>query len=315
MKVTLKRFTKIGFPTGLVIVGLFFIFHSCQSLTSGLDIVVRNGQIIDGTGTPGFRADLGIKDGKIVEIGNMEGRKSKRMIDAEGMVVAPGFIDMHTHAERKILEIPSVENYIRQGVTAVVGGNCGGSPYPIGEFLQKVEATGIALNLALLAGHNAVRQKVMGTENRESTPEELAEMKKLVETAMQEGAVGMSTGLKYIPGAYAKTDEVIALAEVVAGYDGFYATHMREEGLGLIEAVQEALEIGRKAKIPIQISHHKAVGKSMWGSSVKTLQLVDDALREGLEVTLDQYPYTATSTGLTVVFPAWALEGGEDKIK
>ncbi|MCI0693030.1 D-aminoacylase [candidate division KSB1 bacterium] len=315
MKVTSKHFTKISSPAGLVIAGLFLIFNSCQSLTSKLDIVIRNGQIIDGTGTPGFRADLGIKDGKIVEIGNLRERKSKRIVNAEGMVVAPGFIDMHTHAERKIVEIPSVENYIRQGVTTVVGGNCGGSPYPIGEFLQKVERTGMGLNLALLVGHNTVRRKVMGTENRESTPEELAAMKKLVEAAMQEGAVGMSTGLKYIPGAYAKTDEVVALAEVVAGFGGFYATHMREEGIGLIAAVQEAIEIGRKANIPVQISHHKAVGKSMWGSSVKTLQLVDDALSEGLEVTLDQYPYTATSTGLTVVFPAWALEGGDEKIK
>ncbi|MFQ5825015.1 MAG: amidohydrolase family protein [bacterium] len=314
MKLTLKRFAVMLLPVVLVIIGLFLVINSCQIFTPGLDIVIRNGQIIDGTGNPWYRADLGIKDGKIAEIGNLEARQSKRIIDAEGMVVVPGFIDMHTHAERKILEIPAVENYIRQGVTTVVGGNCGGSPFPIGEFLKKVAANSISLNLALLVGHNTIRKEVMGTENREPTFEELEKMKKLVERSMQDGAVGLSTGLKYIPGAYAKTDEVIALSEVVASFGGFYATHMRAEGLGLIEAVQEAIEIGRKAKIPIQISHHKAMGKNMWNSSIKTLQLVDEAVGAGIDITLDQYPYTATSTGLTVVFPTWALEGGKKKI-
>lgn len=315
MNLTLKRLTTMLLSGVVIIIGLFFVINSCQIFTPGLDIVIKNGQIIDGTGNPGYRADLGIKDGKIVEIGNLEDMKSKRIIDATGMIVAPGFIDIHTHTERKILKIPSVENYIRQGVTTVVGGNCGGSPYPIGEFLKKVEDTGISLNLALLVGHNTIRKEVLGTENREPTSEELEAMKKLVERAMQEGAVGLSTGLKYVPGAYAKTDEVVALAKVVARYGGFYATHMRDEGLGLIESVKEAIEIGRRAKIPVQISHHKAVGKTMWGSSVKTLQLVDEAISEGLDITLDQYPYTATSTRLTVVFPAWALEGGTEKIK
>ncbi|MFQ5434460.1 MAG: amidohydrolase family protein, partial [Anaerolineae bacterium] len=224
------------------------------------------------------------------------------------------FIDMHTHAERKILEIPSVENYIRQGVTTIVGGNCGGSPFPIGAFLQAVEDTGCALNLALLVGHNTIRKEVMATENRQPTAEELQKMINLTEQAMQEGAVGLSTGLKYVPGAYAKTDEVIALAKVVAENGGFYASHMREEGRGLIEAVKETIDIGRQAGLPVQISHHKAVGKSTWGQSVQTLQLVDDAVAEGLEVTLDQYPYPATSTRLTVVFPAWSLAGGKEKI-
>lgn len=310
-----KNIVPIYFTLVIITLGILLTIFSCDVFVPGFDIIILNGQIIDGTGNPRYRADLGIKRGKIVEIGNLETKKSKKIINAKGLIVVPGFIDIHTHAEGKILEIPSVENYIRQGVTTVVGGNCGGSPYPIGEFLKKVEDTDIALNLALLVGHNTIRQKVMGIENREPTAEELDEMKKMVAQAMQEGAVGLSTGLKYVPGVYAKTGEVVELAKVAASYGGFYATHMRDEGLGLIESVQEAIEIGRKAKIPVQISHHKVVGKTMWGSSVKTLQLVDEAVNSGLDVSLDQYPYTATSTGLTVVFPAWALEGGQEKIR
>ena len=301
---------SITIPLGLIV-----IFNSCQLFDTGFDVVIKNGQIIDGTGSVSFRADLAIKNGRIVRIGKLENLKSKKIIDAENLVVAPGFIDLHTHAERKILALPAVENYIRQGVTTIVGGNCGGSPYPIGDFLGKVEETGISLNLSLLVGHNTVRREVMGRENRLATPEELQQMQKLVEEALQDGAIGMSTGLKYIPGAYSNTAEVVALAEVVAKHGGFYATHMREEGIGLLEAVEEAINIGRAAGLPVHISHHKAVGKSMWGSSVKTLAMIDRANEQGLDVTADQYPYTATSTGLTIVFPAWSLEGGDEKIK
>jgi len=308
----LKRKSRFLFLL-LIFPGLFFMSISCQE--SELDFVIKNGSVIDGTGSPAFQADLGIKDGRISEIGDLETRAAARIIDARGLTVAPGFIDLHTHAERKILQLPSVENYIRQGVTTIVGGNCGGSPYPIGDFLQKVEATDIALNLTLLVGHNTVRREVMGRENRYATAEKLQEMQGLVEQAMQDGAFGMSTGLKYIPGAYSNTEEVVALSKVVGKYGGFYATHMREEGIGLLDAVEEALNIGRQAGLPVHISHHKAVGKSMWGNSVKTLKMVDEAVGEGMDVTVDQYPYTATSTGLTVLFPAWSLEGGEEKIK
>ena len=315
MRSRITRGKQVGFVTTLTVLCCLLTMDSCDFSAASFDIVITNGRIIDGTGNPWYHADVGIKNEKIDEIGWLENRKADRIIDAEGMVVVPGFIDMHTHVERRILEFPAVENYIRQGVTTVVGGNCGGSPLPIGDFAKKVEKTGISLNIALLVGHNTIRKDVMGTENREPTPDELERMKQRVQQAMEEGAVGMSTGLKYIPGAYSRTEEVVVLAGVVANYRGFYATHMREEGLGLIEAVEEAIEIGREARIPVQISHHKAVGKSMWGGSVKTLQLIDEAVEEGLDVTLDQYPYTATSTGLTVVFPAWSLEGGKEKIK
>ncbi|MCH8873336.1 D-aminoacylase [candidate division KSB1 bacterium] len=309
----LKKKSRFLFLLLIIFPGLFYMSVSCQE--SEFDVIIRNGSVIDGTGGPALQADLGIKGGRISEIGNLETRTATRIIDAGGLTVAPGFIDLHTHAERKILEFPSVENYIRQGVTTIVGGNCGGSPYPIGDFLEKVEETGIALNLTLLVGHNTVRREVMGRENRYATAEELQEMQSLVQKAMQDGAFGMSTGLKYIPGAYSNTEEVVALSKVVSKHGGFYATHMREEGIGLLDAVEEALNIGRQAGLPVHISHHKAVGKSMWGSSVKTLKMVDEAVEDGMDVTVDQYPYTATSTGLTVLFPAWSLEGGEEKIK
>ena len=180
---------------------------------------------------------------------------------------------------------------------------------------SKTESKGIGPNLALLIGHNTIRQQVMGTENRIASNQELKEMQKLVQFSMDDGAFGMSTGLKYIPGAYSNTEEVVKLASIVAKNGGFYATHMREEGIGLIKATEEAINIGREAKLPVQISHHKAVGKSMWGQSINTLDMIDKARAEGINVTADQYPYTATSTGLTVVFPAWSLSGGTTKLK
>lgn len=186
----LKRKSRFLFLLLIIFPGLFYMSVSCQE--SEFDVIIRNGSVIDGTGGPALQADLGIKGGRISEIGNLETRTATRIIDAGGLTVAPGFIDLHTHAERKILEFPSVENYIRQGVTTIVGGNCGGSPYPIGDFLEKVEETGIALNLTLLVGHNTVRREVMGRENRYATAEELQEMQSLVQKAMQDGAFGMS---------------------------------------------------------------------------------------------------------------------------
>ncbi len=275
------------------------------------DVLIVNGRIIDGTGSDAVRTDLAIRDGKIIDIGSFDAdQKTRRTIDAEGLIVAPGFIDIHTHAERKLLRYPAAENYLTQGVTTVVGGNCGGSPLSLRKYIRKVDSTGIAINLALLAGHNTIRRKVMGSENRKPTAEELVQMKKLVKQAMADGAFGLSTGLKYIPGAYAATEEVVALAQVVAESGGIYATHIRDEGLGLIGAVQEALIIGDQANIPVEISHLKAMGKSMWGSSEKVLAMIDSARAAGLDITFDQYPYTATGTGLGALFPAWSLAGG-----
>lgn len=292
---------------------LVFFMISCAAPT--YDIIINNGEIADGSGGDLINANLYIKNGKIILVGDQPNATAFEIIDATGLVVSPGFIDMHTHTERKSLDFPAVENYLQQGVTTMVGGNCGSSPFPIGDFFAKTDSTGIGPNLALLVGHNTIRREVMGTENRLATETEIKEMQTLVQSAMEDGAWGMSTGLKYIPGAYSNLDEVVALASVVSENDGFYATHMREEGIGLLESVKEAIDIGKQANLPVQISHHKAVGKSMWGQSIKTLDMVDNARKEGLEISLDQYPYTATSTTLKVVFPAWSLAGGHEKLK
>lgn len=291
----------------LILLGFLLITGCSESY----DVVIKNGLVVDGAGNDTVRTDLAIRNGKIVATGKFDtGQRVGRIIDAQGLIVAPGFIDIHTHAERKLPLCPAAENYITQGVTTVIGGNCGGSPLPMGKYIRKVDSTGLAINLGLLVGHNTIRRKVMGSANRSPTPAELVKMKELVKQAMADGAFGLSTGLKYVPGAFSKTDEVVALAKMVAESGGIYATHMRDEGLGLIGAVREALIIGDKANIPVEISHLKAMGKSMWGSSKKVLAMIDSARAAGLDVTFDQYPYTATSTGLGVLFPAWSLAGG-----
>lgn len=296
-----------------LITSISILFSTC--IIPSYDIIIENGMIADGSGESLYESNIYIKNGKIIDIGNKKNATGLKIIDASGLIISPGFIDMHTHSERRSLDFPSINNYLQQGVTTMVGGNCGGSPFPIGKFIEKTEKIGIGPNLALLIGHNTVRKEIMGRENRIASPNEIKAMQNLIQNAMDDGAFGLSTGLKYIPGAYSNTEEVIALASTVSKNNGFYATHMREEGIGLLESVEEAINIGRKAKLPVQISHHKAVGKTMWGESIKTLALIDEARAEGIKVTADQYPYTATSTGLTVVFPAWSLAGGTEKLK
>jgi N-acyl-D-aspartate/D-glutamate deacylase len=279
-------------------------------------IIIQNGSIVDGLGNKPFRADIGIRRGKIKEIGSLAGKKASLTIDAAGLMVCPGFIDIHTHADRGILKHPDGHNYIRQGVTTVLGGNCGDSQFPIGNFLKKVKKKKIALNFCTLVGHNTIRSNVMGNADREPKKKEMEEMRTMVEEAMQEGAHGLSTGLKYMPGAFARTGEVIELAKIVGEYDGFYATHMREEGIDILESLQEAIAVGKSANIPVQISHHKITSVEKWGGSTATLALIDEARKTGVDVMLDQYPYPATSTGLTVLFPPWSLAGNrKERIK
>ncbi|NVM03644.1 MAG: D-aminoacylase [Candidatus Helarchaeota archaeon] len=258
---------------------------------------------------------MGIKGDKIAEIGKIPKGRGKKIIDASKKVVSPGFIDIHTHSDRRILEDPTAQNYITQGVTTVIGGNCGGSKLKLRDFFKEIESKKIALNFGTLVGHNTIRKKVMGNHNREPTIEELEEMKRIIEQEMKAGALGLSTGLKYIPGAYSKTREVIELAKVAGKYGGFYASHIREEGLGLIDAVKEAIEIGEKANIAVQLSHHKVVSVDRWGDSKITLELIENAREVGIDVKVDQYPYPATSTGLSVLFPYWSLEGSKEEIK
>jgi len=279
------------------------------------DIVIRNGRIVDGGGNAWFWGDVGIRGGRIVRIGRLEEATAQRIIDAAGRVVAPGFVDVHMHVEGGIEERPAADNLVADGVTSIVTGNCGGSEVKLGEWFGQLKQTGLGVNLASLIGHNAVRRHVMGTENRAPTAEELARMEALVAQAMEEGAVGLSTGLIYVPGTYAETDEIVALARVAARYGGLYATHMRNEGDKVIAAVEEAIRIGREARLPVEISHMKVTNKLFWGASAQMLEQVEQARAQGLDVTMDQYPYTASSTRLDILLPSWALAGGREELR
>jgi len=280
------------------------------------DVVIANGTIVDGTGAPRFRGDLAIRGDRVVRLerGSIPASLAKRVIDAKGLIVAPGFIDLHAHLD-PLPEMPDAQSAAMQGVTLALGGPDGGGPYPFGRYLDSLDHKPLGINVAFLAGHNTIRRAVMGTENRAPTPAELARMQAMVGESMHEGAFGMSTGLRYIPGYYSNTDEVVALSKVAADSGGIYTSHLREEGLGLLDGVAEALEIGRRAHIPIILTHHKAIGRQMWGKSVVTLHMVDSARLAGTDVMIDQYPYTASSTSLDVLVPPWALAGGTAKLR
>ena len=280
------------------------------------DIVIQGGTIYDGAGNAPFSADIGIREGHITGIGKDLGKRGAIIINAENLVVAPGFIDIHTHCDEQVLGkgMNSLENYLTQGVTTVVTGNCGGGTYQVDKFFSRLDSIGIGTNLVHLAGHNTIRRKVMGMDDRKPSPEELEEMKKLVSAAMEEGAAGISTGLFYTPGAYSSADEVIELARIAKKYDGFYATHMRDESnysVGLKESVKEALTVGEQSGIRVQISHIKALGKPVWGMSGEITSLIEEAQRRGITVFADQYPYNASNTGLSAaVMSSWVVAGG-----
>jgi len=278
------------------------------------DLVITNARVVDGSGNPWFRADVAVKDGRIARVGRVDPSEAARVLDAAGRVVAPGFIDAHAHVEN-IHNHPAAENFIRMGVTTLVTGNCGGSAVDVAQFLGRARETPLAVNVATLVGHNSVRRAVFGEQNRPPTAAELEGMKAIVERAMRDGAVGLSTGLIYVPGVYAKTEEVLELARVAARHGGVYATHMRDEGLRVHEAIRESIEIGEKAGLPVEISHFKISARKLWGRSETTLDLVREARRRGLPVTVDQYAYTASSTSLDSRLPGWVLEGGREEGK
>ena len=282
-----------------------------QATPERFDIVLTGGTVIDGTGSAGYRADLAIRGGVIAEISRspIAPDRALRVIDVSGHVVAPGFIDLHAHLD-PLLRLPGAESALRQGVTTAVGGPDGGSPLPLGPYLDSAAALGVGVNVAHLVGHNAVRRDVMGMAARAPTPTELDSMRSIVARAMGEGAFGLSTGLIYLPGAYSETQEVIELARVAADSGGYYTSHMRDEGLRLIEGVAEAIEIGAQARIPVVLTHHKVVGAPMWGASERTLRMVDSARARGIDVMIDQYPYPATYTGIGILLPAWAMADG-----
>ncbi len=273
------------------------------------DLVIRGGRVVDGSGRPAVVTDIGIRGDRVATIGTIAG-KGRTEIDAAGLVVAPGFIDVHTHAE-DITELPVGENFIRMGVTTIVTGNCGGSKLDVGAFFADITRTGVALNVATLVGHNTVRGQVMGGSfARPPTVEELAKMCELVDRGMKDGAVGLSTGLIYLPGTFAKTDEIVALAKVASAHGGVYASHMRYENTRIREALDELTTIAREAKIPAEVSHLKLSGPSAWGRTDEIAAYLDGARAGGLTITHDQYAYTASSTSIGSLIAAEFREGG-----
>ena len=301
-----------------------------------LDVTVRGGTIVDGSGSEPFVADIGIKGGKIISIGNIDA-PSRFEINARGLIVSPGFIDIHSHSDFVLPANPWSEGKVMQGVTTEVVGNCGMSAAPVnperleqlkkyvaflceeglqwnwvgfGEYLDQLQESGTAVNVAALVGHNTIRAAVMGFEERQASSRELDEMKALVSRCIEEGAFGLSSGLIYVPGIYAATVELVELCKVVSAHGGVYCTHIRGEGANLIDSVKEAIQIGEEAGVPVQISHLKASGRSNWGKVAEALKLVDEANSIGLDVTFDAYPYTAGMTTMTALLPPWALEGG-----
>lgn len=305
-----------------------------------LDLTVCGGRVVDGSGNPWFKADIGVLRGKIAKIGDLSEESASEVIHAEGLVVTPGFIDMHTHSDSKLLVNPLAESKIRQGVTTEVIGNCGSSLAPLNEltrdenrkrlgdeakkikwdwlsfrsFLRKMERIGVAVNVVPLVGNAAIRTMVMGFDRRRPSRSELQKMKTTTAQCMREGAFGLSTGLIYSPSGFAQTQEIIELCKVVAEYGGIYATHIRGEGETLIKSVKEAIMIGTKAGLPVEIAHHKAAGKKNWGKIERTLKMIHEAREKGVDVTCDVYPYVAGATGLSAGIPPWAHEGGMERL-
>jgi N-acyl-D-amino-acid deacylase len=303
-----------------------------------LDLKITGGQVIDGTGTPARRADVGVTGDRITGLGDLAAEPAARTIDAAGRTVTPGFIDMHSHSDWRLWGNRRAESKIRQGVTTEVVGNCGFSPAPVsdafrsemqgfalyvppgmdfswrsvGEYLARYESEGIALNVAHLIGHGTLRLAAMGFARRAPSAREQATMERMMDEAMGDGACGLSTGLIYAPGSYAGTEEIVGIARRAGGRRGFYASHIRGEGATLLDAVAEAIRIGREGGLPAQVSHVKAAGRPNWGRVADALALIDAARAQGQDVMADVYPYTASSTTLRTLLPDWVLEGGID---
>jgi N-acyl-D-amino-acid deacylase len=298
-----------------IIFACIFNFFASNINAQQADIIIKNGKILDGTGNSWFYSDIAVKDGKILKIGKLLNFNAIKTIDAKGLIIAPGFIDVHTHIEGDEKKFPLASNFIYDGVTTVITGNCGLSETDLGKYLSMIDSLRPAINVAALIGHNDVRKAAMGSANRDPTDAEMQRMENMVEKAMKDGAVGLSTGLIYIPGTYSKTNEIVRLAKISAKYNGVYASHMRDESDSVIQAIEEALIIGREANIPVEISHFKLSGQQNWGRSKETIPMIIKARNEGLDVTIDQYPYTASSTSLSTLLPDWVLADGQDSIK
>ena len=302
------------------------------------DLIIRNGWIVDGTGAEAFCGSVAVSQGRIAAVGQVE-NEAVRVFDASGQVVAPGFIDIHSHTDTGLLIDPRAESKLTQGITLELCGNCGFSAGPVldepgraeledwrrrhgveerweslDDFLRVLESREIGVNFATLVGHGNLRAAAVGLDNRQPSPDEVAAMKSLAAEAMRQGAFGLSTGLQYPPSCFGGTDEIAEVASAVAAFGGIYASHTRNERDRIVEADSEAVEIGRRAGVPVQISHHKGCGEGNQERTQAALALIEDARRSGLDVTVDVYPYTASSTGLGIFLPEWAHDGGDQAL-
>jgi N-acyl-D-amino-acid deacylase len=279
------------------------------------DLLIRHGRIVDGTGSPWYRGDVAVSGDTIAAVGRSLPGTATRVIEANQLVVSPGFIDLHTHARRGIFDVPTADNYVRQGVTTIFEGPDGSSPIPLRPFLEKVATTRISPNFATFVGQGSVREQIIGQVDRAATPAEIERMKDLVRQGMRDGAFGLSSGLFYVPGTFTPTEEVIELARVAGEMGGIYISHMRDEASKVLDSVRETIRIGEEGGLPTQVTHHKIVGKANWGKSVETLRLIEEARTRGVDATIDQYPYTASATSVqAALMPAWALEGGREAV-
>jgi len=308
------------------------------------DIIIKNGTIIDGTGKDGFKANIGITEEKITAIGNLSSKKAKKVINASGKIISPGFIDIHSHTDTELFVNPYAEGKLRQGITSEISGNCGTTPFPlrgkdidkfhnkfhkryeikihwkdIEDYFLSLEDNGTAVNYASLIGHGNLRTAVVGKNDVQPTTKQMNKMKDIIAEYMQVGALGLSTGLEYAPGSYAKTEELIELSKVVSKYNGIYTTHMRNESDTVIEAIEEAIEICKKAEVSLEISHLKACNKNNWHKVDIFLDLIQKEIDNGLPILADRYPYNAYSTGLSAFLPLWSRQGSDydiiDKLK
>jgi dihydroorotase/N-acyl-D-amino-acid deacylase len=331
----MKKLLALTLTLLFLVVALAFSFSARSA--DEYDLLIKNGQVVDGTGSPWYAADVAIRGDRIVKIGKLTDARAQRVIEARNLVVAPGFIDMLGQSEMYVLIDPRAMSKIMQGVTTEITGE-GESVAPVteatvreqsdflkkydlkidwrtlGEYFARLERQGAAINLGTFVGATQLREAVIGFDNRQPTADEMERMKKLVAEAMEDGALGVSTSLQYVPARFAKTEEIIELAKVAARYGGIYITHQRSEASAIIESLDEVFTIAERARIPAEIWHLKTAYKQNWGRMPEVLALIEAARQRGLDITANQYPYTAASTSLTACLPPWAIEGGTEKM-